>query len=110
GGNGSEEVAGAIGDRGVRDLLRPEPGPREIPVGESWSKLVSDDRLQRAEADVELAPAMVCGPVDGFGRNFGLVDRRHRLWVISDPGAAPAELRRVHSRQLHHRDPDLAAV
>ena len=49
-------------------------------------------------------------PVDRLGRNLGLVDRRYRLRVVRELGAAPVELWGVDRRKLHHGQVNLLAV
>src|SRR5215210_8252474 len=94
--NGLEEIAGPALDGHAVDLLRAEPGAGEVPVGKSGHELVADDCLDRAESDDDLAPAVVCGPVDGFGRDLWLEDRWDGLRMVRQLRPAPAELRRVH--------------
>jgi hypothetical protein len=43
---------------------------------------------------------------DCIGCEFGLEDRRHRLYPHPELVARPVELRRVEGAELHHRQPD----
>src|SRR5690606_12870983 len=74
-GHGLEQVIGPAGwDLLVRHL--PLPGAaREQPIGEPRRELLSDDRLDRREADPKLAPPVPRGPDDRACRDLGLEDR-----------------------------------
>jgi len=66
--------------------------------------------LYGGEADPQLAAVVLGGPVDGFGGDLGLIDRRHGLRVARELGATPLELGGVDAGQLDHRDLCVAVV
>ena len=98
-------------DRHVRDLLR-----RRSRCARGTSRRSAGASLLPTIALTALPPTSIsrrrwcAAQYDRLGRDLGLEDRRHRLGVVRELRPAPVELRRVHGRQLHHRDPDAAAV
>ena len=93
-GTGSNRLAGRFAGTGhVWDLLRVVAGASEVAVRERWREVAREDRLDGAVADPQLAAAVMRGPVDGLGRDLGLEDRRHRLWMVRHARQAPVELR-----------------
>ena len=89
-------VGGAV--ERLLGLLAVDRGLGQVALGQPWRQLVADDRVHGREAHVQLAPAMVGGPVHRAGGHLGLVDRRHRHRVARHLAQAVVELRRVHAR------------
>ena len=91
------------------------PGPPmalagEITIQGPGNELAAPDSHQRARTDAPFATPVISGVHDRPGGNLRLVNRRHRLGMSGQAGPAPIELRRIHRRQLHHRDMDVLAV
>ena len=101
-------LSGRFGRRVHRSSVRCNPCARGT-VEQTGNNLFPTIARPRA-AHRELAAAVVRGPHDGPGSDFGLEDRRHRLGAPRQPRAHPVELRRVHRRHVHHRDPHVTAV
>jgi hypothetical protein len=64
----------------------------------------------RIPADPILPSGMERRPKNGLGNDLGLYDRRYRPRLLPHMRACPVELRRVHRRQLDHRDGDCAVT
>jgi hypothetical protein len=61
-------------------------------------------------SDPELARRVERRVDDRLGDRLGLINGADRLMAASHVRARPAELRRVHAGEMHHGEPDLAAV
>ena len=105
-----EQVDRRVAVERLVGLLAVDRRPGQVALGQPRRQLVADDRVDGGEADVQLAPAVVGGPVDRAGRDLGLEDRRHRLRVARHLAQAVVELRRVQPGQLDHRHVHLAAA
>jgi len=91
-------------------LLRVVSRAREVVIEQARDKMVGGHRQNRWPAHVELAPVVVGRPVDRFGGDLGLEDRRYRLRPARQATENPVELWGVQSRHLYHRDLDVAPV
>jgi len=105
-----EKVRGAGSVEWIVGLLAVDRGPCQIAFGQPRRKLVADDRVHGRQPDVDLASAVMSGPIHRARGNLRLEHRRHRHRVPRHPAQAVVELRRVQSRQLHHRQVDSAAA
>ena len=91
-------------------LLRLDPAVRKIAVEDRRHQFVAEDRLVgRGSDDPFLARGMRRLP-DRQRGDLGLVDRPHGLRPPPRMRPDPVELRRVHARQLDHRQPHLAVI
>src|ERR1044071_635717 len=91
-------------------LLTGVSGAREVTIEKPGSDLVGLNGLEGRHPDEQLAAPMMGRPVDGFGRNFWLIDWGHRLSLMRQPALDPTELRRIHRGKMHHGHMDVASV
>src|SRR5262249_62105799 len=69
---------------------------RQVTVEKARGDLVRPYRRDRRRADAQLPTTVRRRPDDRLGRDFRLIDRRHRLRLARQPALDPVELRRVH--------------
>ena len=94
---------------GSAALLRLDVGAPEVAVHQARGDALAEDRVDGRQADPQLAARVRRRPRDRPGGDLGLVDRRHRLRVLSQARADPVELRRVEPGELDEADLDVRA-
>ncbi len=95
----------------VLRVVKPSVGTAKIPVEQAGGDGIGGKGTQRAGADPVLsALRVVRGVEDTAGGELRLVDRRHRLGLMGQPGQHPGKLRSIHPGHLRHRDADVALV
>ena len=109
-GKGSNRLSGRPGGTACSVSWPSHALAGEITIQGPGNELAAPDSHQRARTDAPFATPVISGVHDRPGGNLRLVNRRHRLGMSGQAGPAPIELRRIHRRQLHHRDMDVLAV
>ena len=105
-----EQIVGTAGTNGLGGLLRIVAVVAQIRIGETRHNALAVNGCNGGSAHKDLAALVVSRPIDSFRRHFGFKDRRHRLRMARQPSAAPAELRRIHGRQVNYGYVYVAAI
>src|SRR5579872_3185057 len=95
---------------GLAGLLRCKSSFSQIAVEQTGSEFVSDDRLHRGPADIQLAAVVVCRPVDRFSPYLRLEDWRDGLCPVLQAALDPTKLWSIQSGHLNHGDSNFALV
>src|SRR5689334_18925951 len=109
-GYGIVQIVAAVGWNRLIGLLTTVSSAREQAIEQAWNDARAQYGLHRRESDPELATAMLRGPVDRFGSDFGLKNFSERFGLALHARAAPVELRGVERREMHHRQMHSASI
>ena len=109
-GNRFPQVRRPVGRDRLIHLLTLVVGAGQVAVDQAGGEAPGPHGEGRGGAHHHLPPGVLGGPHHSLGCDLGLVDGSHRAGVVGQGGLHQVELGRVQPREVHHRDPHLAAV